>query len=403
MKLQMKNLLAGWLFVGALVVLAMTAGDALAAEWAKAENAAECQMNENRARVLEEVSGYRDNFVPESPTSTWVDAHRGDARAQYNLGYLYEEGQAGFPQDHVEAARWYRRAAEQGDVHAQEGLGWAYYKGGAEAHAGPSGKLYENGAFFRNYGEAVKWWRCAAKQTIADPDYAAPTTGMLGHMYLEGLGVPQNYRESYIWHSLASMGGGYEQHEREKVGKLLSPAVLVAAQQESARRLENAKARAQGDDAESAPAEVNGTTVSDRFPWAVLAVWFPWADGVADVFYSAALLFILIRLMAFVFTVPARIRLVQIFICYRWAAAKRMGKIHTLFLGAALFFQIEKPSWWNDRIGEAAHHFLHHKKEYRGLYLDCWKIEGDKGNGGVNPDYPWTAKHQRRGIDSAAF
>src|SRR5690606_10451302 len=42
----------------------------------------------------------------------------GDSVAQYNLGSLYYRGQ-GVPQNHVEAARWYRRAADQGLAEAQ--------------------------------------------------------------------------------------------------------------------------------------------------------------------------------------------------------------------------------------------------------------------------------------------
>ena len=40
-------------------------------------------------------------------------AEQGDARAQYNLGVMYAEGE-GVPQDYKAAVQWYRRAAEQG-------------------------------------------------------------------------------------------------------------------------------------------------------------------------------------------------------------------------------------------------------------------------------------------------
>jgi len=42
-------------------------------------------------------------------------AERGDAEAQDILGNMYYNGQ-GVPQDYKEAARWYRKAAEQGDA-----------------------------------------------------------------------------------------------------------------------------------------------------------------------------------------------------------------------------------------------------------------------------------------------
>ena len=40
-------------------------------------------------------------------------AGEGDARAQHNLGFMYSTGH-GVQQDFAEAARWYRKAAEQG-------------------------------------------------------------------------------------------------------------------------------------------------------------------------------------------------------------------------------------------------------------------------------------------------
>jgi hypothetical protein len=48
-------------------------------------------------------------------------AEQGDARAQYNLGYLYDNGQ-GVPQDDAKATNWYRKAAEQGHSGAKKAL-----------------------------------------------------------------------------------------------------------------------------------------------------------------------------------------------------------------------------------------------------------------------------------------
>ncbi len=41
---------------------------------------------------------------------------------------MYENGR-GVAQDYAEAARWYRKAAEQGDAGAQHNLGLLYAKG----------------------------------------------------------------------------------------------------------------------------------------------------------------------------------------------------------------------------------------------------------------------------------
>ncbi len=55
-------------------------------------------------------------------------AEQGNAKAQYNLGFMYRNGQ-GVPQDDAEAVKWYRKAAEQGNAKAQNDLGFMYSKG----------------------------------------------------------------------------------------------------------------------------------------------------------------------------------------------------------------------------------------------------------------------------------
>lgn len=55
-------------------------------------------------------------------------ANAGEARAQYDLGVLYDKGQ-GVPQSDQEALQWYQRAAERGEPRAQYNLGLMYLKG----------------------------------------------------------------------------------------------------------------------------------------------------------------------------------------------------------------------------------------------------------------------------------
>ena len=55
-------------------------------------------------------------------------AEQGLARAQHDLGFMYDNGE-GVAQDHSEAARWYRLAAEQGLAEAQNNLGVLYEDG----------------------------------------------------------------------------------------------------------------------------------------------------------------------------------------------------------------------------------------------------------------------------------
>ena len=56
------------------------------------------------------------------------------ARAQYNLGVCYADGE-GVAKDQVEAVKWYRKAAEQNLAKAQYNLGVCYERGAAAATA----------------------------------------------------------------------------------------------------------------------------------------------------------------------------------------------------------------------------------------------------------------------------
>ena len=55
-------------------------------------------------------------------------AKQGYAKAQYNLGNMYHDGQ-GVPQDYKESVKWYSLAAKQGNADAQANLGNRYYQG----------------------------------------------------------------------------------------------------------------------------------------------------------------------------------------------------------------------------------------------------------------------------------
>ena len=84
-----------------------------------------------------------------------VLARQGDARAQYNLGVMYQTGR-GVTQDYQEADRWYRNAAEHGHVEAQFSLGLMYKEG-------LLGMMYKKGVgVVKNYMKAHKWFNIAA-------------------------------------------------------------------------------------------------------------------------------------------------------------------------------------------------------------------------------------------------
>ena len=75
--------------------------------------------------------------------------------AQCQLAVMYGNG-TGVPQDHAEAVRWYRLAADQGQARAQVNLG----------------VMYANGTGVpQDHIEAVRLYRLAADQGVADAQY----------------------------------------------------------------------------------------------------------------------------------------------------------------------------------------------------------------------------------------
>jgi Trypsin-like peptidase domain/Sel1 repeat len=104
------------------------------------------------------------------------------ADAQLSLGRAYQKGR-GVPRDYVQAAAWYRKAAEQGESLAQDNLGRAYMDGRGVP---------------QDYVQAAAWYRKAAEQG----ETAAQIH--LGFAYANGKGVPRDYSESYFWIDLAA-------------------------------------------------------------------------------------------------------------------------------------------------------------------------------------------------------
>lgn len=100
-------------------------------------------------------------------------AEQGAVPAQFNLGLLYDSGR-GVPQDHKEAAAWYRKAADRGYPAAQFNLG----------------VLYSNGQ-----------------------------------------GLPQNYEEAYFWLNLSAAARPDSAKLRDQIAQRLTPEQLDRAQQ----------------------------------------------------------------------------------------------------------------------------------------------------------------------------
>ena len=112
-------------------------------------------------------------------------AEKGDAVAQFILGFMYDEGQ-GVPQDYAEAAKWYRRAAIQGNKAAQHNLGLIdhaetekWYRRAAEPG---NAAARHNLGLMEDHSGTETWYRRAAEP--GNPA-AQPNPGHMNHAETE--------------------------------------------------------------------------------------------------------------------------------------------------------------------------------------------------------------------------
>ena len=104
---------------------------------------------------------------------------------QFDIAVLFRDGLS-VPQDHTQAAKWFRGAAEKGLAEAQFNLGVLYAKGRGVA---------------KEAGQAASWFRQAATQGHVEAQVN------LGFMSQRGQGVPQYYVEAARWYSKAAEQG----------------------------------------------------------------------------------------------------------------------------------------------------------------------------------------------------
>lgn len=132
-------------------------------------------------------------------------AKQGDTKAQYYLGYFYDNG-LGVPASRKEAFKWYQLAANGGNAEAQARLGGIYSSGLGEPE--------------QNYATALKWFKLAAKQGNTD--------AMIGLATLYTLGVEVNLNQviAYAYLSLALNRGHHHDNiaikRHDTIGKDLT-------------------------------------------------------------------------------------------------------------------------------------------------------------------------------------
>ena len=159
-------------------------------------------------------------------------ADKGDAKAQYELGRAFFSGTLGVAKDEAEAVKWFRKAAEQNVADAQYNLGVCYANGQG---------VTEDDA------EAVKWFRKAAEQNLADAQYN------LGVCYDSGEGVVKDEVEAYKWWLLAAGQGNDDAKYNMTIVENKMSREQIAEGQRLARDFKPRKVPSEGSDARLPP------------------------------------------------------------------------------------------------------------------------------------------------------
>jgi len=177
-------------------------------------------------------------------------AAQGDARAQNNLGFLYEHG-LGVTQNYVEARNWYSKAAEAGLPEAKFNLATLYHYGrgisqnaelaaplfASAAQAGYADAEYMLGEYYRSGlgglkkdgAVALAWFLRASRKGHSGAQLMASS------IYLSGEGWRSEPRKALIWGELAR-GNGETQASAivTRAGKGLTAEQLQEAMREAA-------------------------------------------------------------------------------------------------------------------------------------------------------------------------
>jgi TPR repeat protein len=129
-------------------------------------------------------------------------ADQGNVGGQHDLAVLYING-TGVTQDYAEAVKLFSLAAAQGDVESQYSLGLRYLKGDHVA---------------QNLNEAAKYFGMAAEQGNADAMLS------YGRRFVSGEGVTKDIVQAYKWCVLADKNGKWGASEvRDSLAKQMTP------------------------------------------------------------------------------------------------------------------------------------------------------------------------------------
>jgi TPR repeat protein len=137
-------------------------------------------------------------------------AERGDIRAQQGLGRMYARGE-GVERNPAEASKWFHKASDarnalkaynSGDFAAALRVFRPMADQGQVLGEYILGLMYANGQGMpEDYAEALKWLQKAADKGETKAQFS------VGVIYFKGLGIPKNYAEASKWYQRAADQG----------------------------------------------------------------------------------------------------------------------------------------------------------------------------------------------------
>jgi len=201
------------------------------------------------------LSAYQSGDIGEAVRLWEAAARAGDARAQYNLAVLLDEGRV-VVRDTEAAAFWYAQAARSDYPPAQFNLALMFLQGEGvgrdpeqarllfqlAARRGHPQACFNLGQMFaegegglpQDYAQAAHWYERAAEGGLAE------AANNLGIRYAMGQGVARDDAAAYRWFSIAAaLGDPLAPRHRDRVAQELEPEAVVAAGQAAKRWLED--------------------------------------------------------------------------------------------------------------------------------------------------------------------
>jgi TPR repeat protein len=213
--------------------------DETAAKWYRKAADQHDAVAENHLGVMYRTGRGVDRDKEESVRWYHKAAKRGNPQALFNLGVSYYNGD-GVPSDSTLAYCWFLLAQEAGNPAADDAVKRSAEEGGQKVTPEALlqiASMYEKGTDLpQSYADAAKWYRKAADQSpeaavklasmyIEDrgvlQDYGqamtlcksaakiayAPAQYCVGYLYRRGLGTQADPKEAAKWYDLAGQGG----------------------------------------------------------------------------------------------------------------------------------------------------------------------------------------------------